>query len=130
MDSWLNQSLTGVSECDRALPLGQNTSGRKNPEPALKSPRGKNEEITPISTQERADTGEEKEKTEECGSGYTVMYRREKKGKRQREEESKKKADEKDPERQRDHGAERELWRGAVSNGDVKGPATSQEGRG
>ncbi|KAJ1200598.1 hypothetical protein NDU88_004421 [Pleurodeles waltl] len=43
MGSLLNQSLTEVSECDRAPPLGQSTPGRKSPELALEYPRGKNE---------------------------------------------------------------------------------------
>ncbi|KAJ1200213.1 hypothetical protein NDU88_004039 [Pleurodeles waltl] len=66
----------------------------------------------PVCTQERADAGEEKVKMEECGGGDTVMYRREKEGRRQREEKSEKQAEEEDPESQKDHGAERELVEG------------------
>ncbi|KAJ1134883.1 hypothetical protein NDU88_001329 [Pleurodeles waltl] len=106
--------------CDRAPPLGQNTAGRKSPKPA-ESPRGTNEVITPIHNQERADAGEEKEKTEERGGGDTVVYRRENEGKRQQEEESEEKQEEEDPERQEDHKAERELWRGVESNGGCEG---------
>ncbi|KAJ1130489.1 hypothetical protein NDU88_008841 [Pleurodeles waltl] len=103
--------------CDRVLPLGQNTLGPKSLGPALESPRGKNEGITPALTQECADAGEDKVKMEERGGGDTVAYRREKEEKRQQEEGNEEKVEEEDLVSQKDQRAEREPWRGAESIG-------------
>ncbi|KAJ1190724.1 hypothetical protein NDU88_000046 [Pleurodeles waltl] len=127
MESWLNQPLARLSECDRESPRVQDANRQRNLDPPLQFPRGTNEITTAVCFRERADVREKKARREEDKErGARVRTVEEKWDEEERNSamEMKKRrfweqpqGEEQDPhtEQQKD-------------TSDVKGPATSQEG--